>query len=72
MNKKMKVSLLKKLKKWEYSELPLPSNYNQNKYALIKTTLNGICSTDVLRSMKTGFIIILLFLDMKSLVKFLI
>ncbi len=51
----MKASLLKKIKKWEYSELPLPSNYNQNKYALIKTSLNGICSTDVLRSMKTGF-----------------
>ncbi len=51
----MKASYLKKLKKWTYSEIPVPSNYDESKYAIVKTSLNGICSTDILRSMKTGF-----------------
>ncbi len=51
----MKASILKNLKKWKFSEIPTPNSYDQKNYALIKLTLNGICSTDVLRSMQTGF-----------------
>ena len=50
----MKASLLKNFKKWEYTDINIPSNVNSTK-ALIKITLSGICSTDIVRSIETGF-----------------
>jgi len=50
----MKVSILKQLKDWKYTDIPTPKKIGKNK-AIVKISLSGICSTDVLRSMKTGF-----------------
>ncbi len=51
----MKACILNGVKEWSFSETPYPENYDKDNYAIIKTTLNGICSTDILRSMKNGF-----------------
>ena len=51
----MKACILNDIEDWKFSETPYPKNYDKENYAIIKTTLNGICSTDVLRSMKNGF-----------------
>lgn len=51
----MKAAVLSKLRKWEYKDIPMPKINDKTKFAIIKIKLNGICSTDVLRSMETGF-----------------
>ena len=38
----MKVSILNNIKDWCFTDIPFPKNFNKNKYAIIKTTLNGI------------------------------
>ena len=43
------------LKKWKYKDIPKPVIKDTSKYAIVKIRLNGICSTDILRSMETGF-----------------
>ena len=49
----MKAAILKKLKNWQYADIQTPKINKNN--ALIKMQLSGICSTDILRSHKTGF-----------------
>ena len=51
----MKACTLLSIKNWEFGETSFPEDYDKEHWAIIKTTMNGICSTDVLRSMKTGF-----------------
>ena len=49
---KSKSSILKSLGKWDYDEIKIPEP-NQEQ-AIIKIISCGICSTDIVRSMKTG------------------
>ena len=50
----MKASILKGISRWKYVNIKKPVKFGKYK-AIVKITLTGICSTDVLRSMKTGF-----------------
>ena len=50
---KSKSSILKSLGKWNYDEIKI-SEPNQDQ-AIVKIISCGICSTDIVRSMKTGF-----------------
>ena len=50
---KSKSSILKSLGVWDYDEIKIPEpNHDQ---AIVKIISCGICSTDIVRSMQTGF-----------------
>ena len=50
---KSKAAILKSLGKWEYDQIEVPNPKKDQ--ALIKIINCGICSTDIVRSMKVGF-----------------
>ncbi|MBF0104009.1 MAG: galactitol-1-phosphate 5-dehydrogenase [Deltaproteobacteria bacterium] len=51
--KTMKAAVLNAIQKWEYREMAIPECGPDD--FLLQTKVSGICVTDVLRSMKTGF-----------------
>lgn len=51
--KMMKAAVLESVQDWQYKEIAMPKCGKDD--LVIKTKVSGICVTDVLRSMKTGF-----------------
>ena len=50
---KSKSAVLKGIGNWAYEEIEIPEIKQDE--SLIKTISSGICSTDIYRSMKSGF-----------------
>src|SRR3989338_2842686 len=53
MPETMEAAVLEGLGKWNYRKVPLPECGDDN--IIVQTQRSGICSTDVVRSMRTGF-----------------
>ena len=49
----MQGAVLEGLGKWDYKKVPMPECGDND--IIVQTKVSGICSTDVVRSMKTGF-----------------